>query len=50
MNKAGTLLAVGQQNDARVVLVRRDPKTGKLGGFAGYANVAGQITSVIFNE
>ncbi|PNY29190.1 Uncharacterized protein TCAP_00894 [Tolypocladium capitatum] len=50
MNKAGTLIAVGLQNDGRVVLIKRDPKSGKLGEFAGHANVAGQITSVIFDE
>ncbi|KID71044.1 3-carboxymuconate cyclase, partial [Metarhizium hybridum] len=50
MNKAGTLVAVGQQKDARVVLIKRDPESGKLGDFVGYADVAGEITSVIFNE
>lgn len=50
MNKAGTLVAVGEQKDGRVVLIKRDPASGKLGDFAGYANVAGEITSVIFNE
>ncbi|KAK2595324.1 hypothetical protein QQS21_006981 [Conoideocrella luteorostrata] len=50
INKVGTLVAVGQQNDGRVVLIKRDPWSGKLGEFVGYANVAGQITSVIFNE
>ncbi|QPG94922.1 hypothetical protein C2857_007333 [Epichloe festucae Fl1] len=49
-NKAGTLVAVGQQNDWRVVLINRDPHTGKLGSFAGYADVAGPVTSVVFNE
>ncbi|KAG8425192.1 hypothetical protein J3458_001922 [Metarhizium acridum] len=49
-NKAGTLVAVGQQKDARVVLIQRDPESGKLGDFVGYADVAGEITSVIFNE
>ncbi|KAF5123602.1 putative 6-phosphogluconolactonase [Metarhizium anisopliae] len=50
INKAGTLVAVGQQKDARVVLIKRDPESGKLGDFVGYADVAGEITSVIFNE
>ncbi|GAB0137897.1 hypothetical protein EsDP_00006150 [Epichloe bromicola] len=49
-NKAGTLVAVGHQNDGRVVLINRDPHTGKLGSFAGYANIAGPVTSVVFNE
>ncbi|KAG6036536.1 hypothetical protein E4U41_005605 [Claviceps citrina] len=46
----GTLLAVGQQSDARVVLINRDPATGRLGSFAAYANVGGQVTSVVFDE
>lgn len=50
LNKAGTRVAVGMQKDARVVLLERDPATGKLGNFVGYANVAGEITSVIFDE
>ncbi|KAJ6444594.1 3-carboxymuconate cyclase [Purpureocillium lavendulum] len=50
INKAGTLLGVGLQLDNRVALVKRDPASGKLGGFAGYAQLGGQITSVIFNE
>lgn len=50
INRAGTLLAVGQQSDARIVLINRDPDTGKLGSFAAYANVPGQITSVVFDQ
>lgn len=50
INKAGTRVAVGMQSDARVVVLERDPATGRLGDFVSYANVAGQITSVIFNE
>ncbi|KAK5998606.1 putative 6-phosphogluconolactonase -like protein [Cladobotryum mycophilum] len=50
INKAGTLLAVGLQSDARVVLIARDVKTGKLGNFVGYANIAGEITAAIFDE
>ncbi|UNI21609.1 hypothetical protein JDV02_007586 [Purpureocillium takamizusanense] len=50
LNKAGTLVAVGLQNDNRVALIKRDPQSGKLGGFVGYTELGGQITSVIFNE
>ncbi|KAG5980157.1 hypothetical protein E4U55_004345 [Claviceps digitariae] len=50
INQAGTLLAVGQQSDGRVVLINRDVNTGRLGSFAAYANVAGPITSVVFDE
>ncbi len=50
MNKAGTKLAIGLQTDGRVVVMKRDPKSGKLGDFESFANVEGQITSVIFDE
>lgn len=30
MNKAGTRVAVGLQNDHRVVVIERDPNTGKM--------------------
>ncbi|KAG5920882.1 hypothetical protein E4U53_003859 [Claviceps sorghi] len=50
INRAGTLLAVGQQSDGRVVLINRDAKTGRLGSFAAYANVAGPVSSVVFDE
>lgn len=50
MNKAGTKLAIGLQTDGRVVVMKRDPKSGKLGDFESFANVQGQITSVIFDE
>lgn len=50
MNKAGTKLAIGMQSDARVVIMARDPDSGKLGDFEAFANIAGDITSVIFDE
>ena len=50
MNKAGTLLAVGLQNDGRVVLIERDAQTGEIGDFVANADVEGQVTAVIFNE
>ncbi|TQS33395.1 hypothetical protein Golomagni_06262 [Golovinomyces magnicellulatus] len=50
VNKAGTRVAVGLQNDHRVVVIERDPKTGKLGKFVGYANVSGEASCVVFNE
>ncbi|KAG5999327.1 hypothetical protein E4U21_007064 [Claviceps maximensis] len=50
INRAGTLLAVGQQTDGRVVLINRDVDSGRLGSFAAYADVAGAITSVVFDE
>lgn len=50
ISKAGTLLAVGLQSDGRVVIIKRDPNTGKLGDFESFANIEGEITSVIFDE
>ncbi|KAG6008842.1 hypothetical protein E4U54_008644 [Claviceps lovelessii] len=49
INREGTLLAVGLQNDGRVVLINRDVHTGRLGSFAAYADLAGQITSAVFD-
>ncbi|KAL7937996.1 Lactonase, 7-bladed beta-propeller domain-containing protein [Trichoderma chlorosporum] len=48
INKEGNLLAVGLQDDGRVVFVDRCPETGLLGGFVAYADIAGQITSAQF--
>ncbi|CAK7211854.1 hypothetical protein SCUCBS95973_001265 [Sporothrix curviconia] len=50
INKAGTLLGVGQQGSGRAVFINRDVKSGKLTGFAGEVDIAGQVTSVIFDE
>ncbi|KAH6607554.1 hypothetical protein Trco_003867 [Trichoderma cornu-damae] len=50
INKEGNLLAVGLQDDGRVVFVDRCPDTGLLGGFMAYADIAGQITSAVFDD
>lgn len=50
INKEGNLLAVGLQNDGRVVFVDRCPETGLLGGFVAYADIEGQITAAIFDQ
>ncbi|OAA65948.1 YkgB protein [Niveomyces insectorum RCEF 264] len=50
INKAGTLLGVGQQGSARAVFINRDVKSGKLTGFAGAVDIAGEVTSVLFDE
>lgn len=41
---------MGLQDDGRVVFVDRDPVTGLLGGFVAYADIAGQITSAVFDQ
>ncbi|KAL1845853.1 hypothetical protein VTK73DRAFT_423 [Phialemonium thermophilum] len=50
INKAGTLLAVGLQQDGRVVVISRDPASGWLTSFVGSADVEGQITCALFDE
>ncbi|TQV96172.1 extracellular aldonolactonase [Cordyceps javanica] len=50
VNKAGTRVAVGMQKDGRVVVIKRDPASGMLGEFESFANIEGEITSVIFDE
>lgn len=50
INKAGTLLGVGQQGSGRAVFINRDVASGKLTGFAGAVNIAGEVTSVVFDE
>ncbi|KAG6366260.1 hypothetical protein INS49_000436 [Diaporthe citri] len=44
----GSLVAVGLQNDGRVVVIGRDVETGLLTDFVASADVGGQPTSVIF--
>ncbi len=50
INKAGTLLGVGLQGDGRAVVINRDPATGLLKDYAAAINIAGQVTSVVFDE
>jgi len=50
LNKNGTLAAVGLQRDSRVVIIERNVVDGTFGKFVGSINVAGEITSVIWDE
>ncbi|PHH65894.1 hypothetical protein CDD81_1263 [Ophiocordyceps australis] len=50
LSRDGSLLAVGLQHDSRVAFIHRDATSGKIGNFVAYAHVAGQVTSVIFDE
>lgn len=50
LNKAGNLVAVGLQQDGRVVIINRDVATGQLQDFAASADVEGQVTCAIFDE
>ncbi|KAK3688517.1 Lactonase, 7-bladed beta-propeller-domain-containing protein [Podospora appendiculata] len=49
-NQDGTLLAAGLQDDARVVVISRDPATGILREFAAALHVPGMPNFVIFSE
>lgn len=43
-------MAVGLQNDGRVVVMERDVKTGMIGEVVAWTEVGGEVTAVIFNE
>lgn len=50
INQSGDLVAVGLQNDGRVVVIERDVKTGQMGGIVAAIDVAGQVVCVVWNE
>jgi 6-phosphogluconolactonase (cycloisomerase 2 family) len=50
VNKAGDMVAVGLQMDGRVVVIERNMADGTFGDFVASVNVAGQVTSVIWDE
>lgn len=50
INTEGDLVAVGLQEDGRVVVIERDTETGLLGGFVAAVPVEGEVTCVIFND
>jgi len=50
LNKNGTLAAVGLQKDSRVVIIERHVENGTFGKFVASINVAGEITTVIWDE
>jgi Lactonase, 7-bladed beta-propeller len=49
VNKDGTLAAVGLQDDGRVAIIERR-KDGSFGDIVAHVNIAGQPTSVIWDE
>lgn len=49
-SEAGDLVAVGLQSDQRVVVMRRDVKTGKVGDIVAAVDVEGDVTCVVFDE
>jgi 6-phosphogluconolactonase (cycloisomerase 2 family) len=50
INKAGNMVAVGLQMDGRVVVIERNVEDGTLGDFLASIDIAGQVTSVIWDE
>lgn len=58
INKAGDLVAIGNQASSNVVIVRRDPRTGRLGdevaslqvGEAGRVGYSEGLSSVVWGE
>lgn len=50
MNKDGSRVAVANQQDNRVVIIERDPKSGMLGKFMAHATLDGPVTSVVFSD
>ncbi|GKT41515.1 putative 6-phosphogluconolactonase [Colletotrichum spaethianum] len=50
INKAGTQLAVGLQQDGRAVIIDRDVSTGLLKNFAASISISGEVVCVIFDE
>ena len=50
INKAGTLLAVGLQDDGRVVIIDRDPASGMLKSIIANAGDMGEVTCTVFDE
>lgn len=50
INKAGTLVAVGNQLDGRVVIIDRDVSSGKLGSIIADLDIQGEPSCIIFNE
>ncbi|KAI1815796.1 Lactonase, 7-bladed beta-propeller-domain-containing protein [Poronia punctata] len=50
INAEGNLLAVGLQGDGRVVVIKRDVRTGLLKNFVAAADVEGEVNHAIFYE
>jgi 6-phosphogluconolactonase (cycloisomerase 2 family) len=50
LNAAGNLLAVGNQNSANVVLMKRDVATGLIEDVLAETEVEGLVTSVVFRQ
>ena len=50
LNAKGNLAAVGLQKSGRVVVIKRDVKTGLLGGLVADVGGLGNVTGVVWDE
>ncbi|KAJ8064318.1 hypothetical protein OCU04_006664 [Sclerotinia nivalis] len=50
INKAGDLVAVGLQNDGRLVIIKRDVETGKGMEIVAAINITGQVVCAVWDE
>ncbi|APA08283.1 hypothetical protein sscle_03g030530 [Sclerotinia sclerotiorum 1980 UF-70] len=50
INKAGDLVAVGLQNDGRLVIIKRDVQTGKGLEIVAAMDIAGQVVCAVWDE
>lgn len=50
INEAGNLLAIGLQYSSSVVIMERNITSGHFLGFAAEVPIAGQVTSVVWEE
>lgn len=50
MNTAGDLVAVGLQSDGRVVIIKRDIGSGRLGEFVAAVEGLGGVNSIVWDE
>ncbi|KAK4454344.1 Lactonase, 7-bladed beta-propeller-domain-containing protein [Podospora aff. communis PSN243] len=50
LNRAGTLVGVGLQNDGRAVVIQRDPGSGLLGDIIADVDIEGEVNCFVWNE
>jgi 6-phosphogluconolactonase (cycloisomerase 2 family) len=50
LNKAGTLVGAGLQNDGRAVVIQRDPGSGLLGDIIADVDIEGEVNCFVWDE
>ncbi len=48
INRAGDLVAIGDQNSSMVVIVKRDPNTGRMGDMVAKVQLGSQVAAGSF--